>query len=39
MGDFLKITRNDQILDNALDRPEANSLDAPSIPNSGWWEG
>ena len=31
MGDFLKIARNDQILDNTLDRSEANSLDAPQF--------
>jgi hypothetical protein len=39
MSDVLKISRNGQILDIALDRPEANALDAPSIRISGWWAG
>jgi hypothetical protein len=39
MSDLLKINRNGQILDIALDRPEANALDAPSIRNSGWRAG
>jgi hypothetical protein len=36
MIDFLKINRNDQILEIVWDRPEANTLDVPSIRNSGW---
>jgi hypothetical protein len=39
MSDFLKINRNGQILEIALDRPEANARDVPSIRISGWKAG
>ena len=29
MSDFLKISRNGQILEIVLDRPKANAIDAP----------
>ena len=35
MSDFLKINRNGQILEIALDRPKANALDAPSCREMG----
>ena len=35
MSDFLKINRNDQILEIILDRPKANALDAPSSREMG----
>ena len=35
MGDFLKITRDGQILEIVLDRPKANALDAPACREMG----
>ena len=35
MSDFLKINRNDQILEIVLDRPKANALDAPASREMG----
>jgi len=35
MSEFLKISRNDQILEIVLDRPKANALDAPSSREMG----
>jgi crotonobetainyl-CoA hydratase len=35
MSGFLKINRNDQILEIVLDRPKANALDAPSSRAKG----
>jgi len=35
MSDFLRISRNDQILEIVLDRPKANALDAPSSREMG----
>lgn len=35
MRDFLKVTRNGQILEIVLDRPKANALDAPSSREMG----
>ena len=35
MSDFLKISRNSQILEIVLDRPKANALDAPSSREMG----
>ena len=35
MSDFLKITRNGQILEIVLDRPKANALDAPASREMG----
>jgi len=35
MCDFLKINRNDQILEITVDRPKANALDAPSCREMG----
>ena len=35
MSDFLKISRNGQILEIIIDRPKANALDAPSSREIG----
>jgi crotonobetainyl-CoA hydratase len=35
MSDFLKLNRNDQILEIVLDRPKANALDAASSREMG----
>ncbi len=35
MSDFLKINRNDQILEIVLDRPKANAIDAPASREMG----
>ncbi len=35
MSDFLKITRNGQILEIVIDRPKANALDAPACREMG----
>ena len=35
MSDFLKITRNGQILEIVLDRPKANALDTPASREMG----
>ena len=39
MSEFLKITRNGQILEIVLDRPKANAIDFPVEKRKAEWKG